>query len=112
VLGVGLTWTSDGPVHLDGTDGPNNGWLIVIVTAFAIGWMRSMARGSWVGVAGVLGTAVVIAWTAGENWLDSRAVYGSRASFGLLLVVAASIALAASAAMRAAELGTRPPAAR
>ena len=83
----------------------------MIVSAFAIGWMRSMARGSWVGVAGVLGTVIVIAWTAAENWLDSRAVYAAKASFGLLLVVAASIVLAASAAMRAAELRSRPPAA-
>jgi hypothetical protein len=106
LLGAFLTWTSDGGVHLGGTEGPNNGWLIVIVSALGISWTRSMARGSWVGVAGVLGTAVVIAWTAVENWVDSRAVFGASASFGLLLVVAASIALASSAVLRGVELST------
>jgi hypothetical protein len=105
-LGAFLTWTSDGDVRLGGTDGPNNGWLIVIVAAFATGWARPMARGSWIGVAGVLGSAVVIAWTAVHNWLDSRAVYGASARLGLLLVVAASIALALSAILRAVELWT------
>jgi hypothetical protein len=104
VAGTFLTWTSDGPVHLDGIDGPNNGWLVVIVSAFAIGWTRAMARGSWFGVAGVLGSAGVIAWTAAATWLDSRAVFGATASFGLFLVLAASVALAASAVLHAVGL--------
>ena len=104
VFGVLLTWTSDGPVDLDGTQGPNNGWLIVIVSAFALAWLRSMERGSWVGVIGVLGSALVIVWTATENWVDSRAVVGASASFGLLLVLAAGLALGCSAVVRAVEL--------
>jgi hypothetical protein len=48
-IGVLLTWTSDGPVRLDGMQGPNNGWLVLIVAAFAVGWTRSMLRGSWAG---------------------------------------------------------------
>ena len=48
VVGVFLTWTTDEPVTLNGTQGPNNGWLVVIVAAFALGWTWSMAeaRGS------------------------------------------------------------------
>ena len=69
-------------MRLDGTQGPNNGWLVLIVAAFALGWIRSMARGSWVGVLGVLGAAVVIGWTAIENWLDSRDVLGATAATG------------------------------
>ena len=38
VIGVFLTWTADDPVTLNGTQGPNNGWLAVIVAAFALGW--------------------------------------------------------------------------
>jgi hypothetical protein len=94
-------------VRLDGIQGPNNGWLVLIVAAFALGWARSMNGGSWIGVVGVLGAAIVIAWTAVENWLDSRAVYGATASFGLLLVLAASIALAAAAVARASDLAQR-----
>jgi uncharacterized membrane protein YhhN len=99
-----LTWTKDGSVHLDGTQGPNNGWLVLIVAAFALGWTRPMARGSWVGVIGVLGASGVMGWTAIENWLDSRDVFGATASYGLLLVVAASVALGGASVARAVEL--------
>ena len=77
MVGVFSTWASDGPVTLNGTQGPNNGWLVLIVAAFALGWTRSMTRGSWVGVAGVLGAAVVMAWTAIENWRDNQDVLGA-----------------------------------
>ena len=103
LLGVFLVWTRDGPVELDGTDGPNNGWLVVIVCAFAACWARSMARGSWFGVIGVLGSAAVIAWTALENWLDSRAALDAGAGIGLLLVLIAAAGLASSAILAAVE---------
>jgi hypothetical protein len=109
-IGVFLTWTSDGPVELDGTQGPNNGWLILIASAFALAWLRSMERGSWVGVIGVLGSSLVMARTAAENWAESRAVVGASVSFGLLLVLAAAIALACSTVVRAVELARRRPA--
>lgn len=97
VVGVFLPWTHDGPVRLDGTQGPNNGWLVVIVALLALAWVRPMARGSWVGVAGVLGAALVIAATALENWLDGRRVLEGTVGFGLLLVIAAGVVLAATA---------------
>ena len=103
-MGVFSTWTSEGPLTLNGTQGPNNGWLVVIVAAFAIGWIRALARGSWFGVVGVLGVALVMAWTAVESWLDGRGVVGSSAGRGLLLVVAASVVLAGAAVARGAEL--------
>ena len=99
-----MTWTSDGPLRLDGTQGPNNGWLVLIVAAFALAWTRSLARGSWTAVIGVLGASVVMCWTAIENWRDSRDVLGATASFGLLLVVAASVALAAAAVATGVKL--------
>ena len=107
MIGVFSTWTDDGPVTLNGTQGPNNGWLIVIVAAFALGWTRSLVRGSWIGVAGVLGAALVMGWTALESWLDNRAVLGATASYGLVLVVAASVALAGAAIARGVELARR-----
>lgn len=97
---------------LNGTQGPNNGWLVVIVAAFALAWTRSMARGSWVGVIAVAGASVVMGWTAVENWLDNRAVLHARASYGLVLVVVASVALGGAAVARAVELATRSRAAR
>jgi hypothetical protein len=103
VIGVFLTWTSDEPVTLNGTQGPNNGWLAVIVAAFALGWTWPLRRGSWIGIVGVLGAAAVIAWTAIENWLDNRDALGASASFGLILVVAASVVLAALAVATALQ---------
>ena len=94
-------------MQLDGTEGPDNGWLVLIVAAFAIGWTRSMNRGSRLGVLGVFGASVVIAWTAFENWLDNRAVFGAEASYGLTLVVAATVVLAGAAVARGVELAQR-----
>lgn len=91
-------------MDLDGTQGPNNGWLVLIVAAFALGWTRSLARGSWTGVLGVLGASVVMGWTAVQNWLDSRDVFAAAASFGLLLVLAAAFALGGAAVARAVML--------
>ena len=92
-LGAFLPWSSDGPVRLDGTEGPNNGWLVLIVAALALTCVRSMARGSWVGVLGVLGAGLVIGWIAIGNWVDNRQVIDATVSYGLLIVVAASVAL-------------------
>jgi hypothetical protein len=94
-------------VQLDGTEGPDNGWLVLIVAAFAIGWTRSMNRGSFLGVLGVFGASVVIASTAVENWLDNRAVFGAEASYGLVLVMAASLVLAVTAVAHGVELAQR-----
>ena len=103
-LGVFLPWTTDGPVELDGTEGPHNGWLVLVVALFALGWLRSLHDGSWVGVVGVAGAGVVIVWTAVESWLGYRAVTGGRPAVGLVLVVAGGVALAAVAVARAGQL--------
>lgn len=104
VIGVFTTWLTDDPVTLNGAQGPHNGWLVVIVAVLAVFWARSMARGSWVGVVGVAGSAVVIGWTAVENWRDGRDVLGASVGYGLVLVVAASILLGGAAVARCVEL--------
>jgi hypothetical protein len=106
--GVFATWTSAGPVGLDGVEGPNNGWLVLILAGLALAWTRSMIRGSWTGVVGVFGAGVVMGWAALESWLDARDAAGASAGWGLLLVVLASAALAASAVDRGVELASRP----
>lgn len=102
LVGVFVTWVADGPVKLDGTQGPNNGWLAVIMAGLALLWVRML--GSWVGVIGVLGSGLVISWTALENWLDARATIGASAGLGLVLVLAGGVALAAVALLQAVEL--------
>ena len=101
LVGVFVTWVADGPVKLDGIQGPNNGWLAVIMAALALVWIRML--GSWVGVIGVLGCGLVIFWTALENWLDARATIGVSAAPGLVLVLAGSAVLTAAAVVRAVE---------
>jgi hypothetical protein len=103
-LGVFLPWTVDGPVELDGTEGPHNGWLVLFVALFALGWLRSLRAGSWIGVVGVGGAGIVIVWTALESWLGYRAVTGGRPAVGLVLVVAGGATLAALAVLRAGEV--------
>jgi membrane-bound ClpP family serine protease len=102
LVGVFLTWIADGPVRLDGTQGPNNGWLSLIMAGLALLWIRML--GSWVGVIGVLGSGLVIFWTALENWLDSRATIGASAAPGLALVLAGSAVLSAAAVVGAVQL--------
>jgi hypothetical protein len=100
--GVLVPWTRDGAVRLDGLEGPNNGWLVLILALLALGWAGPMSRGSWVGVAGVGGAGVLMGWTALESWLDARPAAGP--AWGLFLVVAASAALAGAAVVRGLEL--------
>jgi len=102
LVGVFATWVADGPVRLDGTQGPNNGWLVVIAAGLALLWIRML--GSWPGVSGVLGSGLVIGWTALENWLDARATIGASVKSGMVLVLAASVALMVVAVMQGVEL--------
>jgi hypothetical protein len=101
LVGVFVTWVGDESVRLDGTEGPNNGWLVFLVALLALVWIRLLD--SWVGVIGVAGSGVVIAWTAIESWLGVRATTEASAAFGLVLVVAAGVALLAVAVMRVWE---------
>jgi hypothetical protein len=104
LVGVFCTWLADGNVTLNGSQGPNNGWLCVLLAGPAYLWTRSMERGSWAGIVGVLGSALVIGWTAAENWLDAHDVLGAGVSYGLLVVLAASALLAAAAVARGVSL--------
>ena len=108
VVGVFCTWLAQGHLTLSGIEGPNNGWLCVLLAAPAFLWARSMERGSWFGVVGVLGSALVIGWTATENWLDASRVLDAGVSYGLLLVLAACVVLAAVAVVRAVSLLREP----
>jgi hypothetical protein len=107
VIGVFSTWATAGSVTLNGTEGPNNGWLIVVLAVPVLFWSRMMERDSWtgwIGTAGVLGASLVIVWTAVENWSDNREILDASVGHGLVLVVAAGAALALAAAFRGIEL--------
>jgi uncharacterized membrane protein YhhN len=100
VLGVLATWTSADGVRLDGVEGPNNGWLVLVLAVLALAWTRPLARGSRVGIVGVAGAGVAMAWTALESWLDGRRVFEGRVGIGLVLVIAAGVVLVATSVSR------------
>jgi cardiolipin synthase len=112
LVGVFCTWLTDGPLTLNGTEGPNNAWLCVLLAGPAFLWATRMEHGSRVGVAGVLACSLVMGWTTAENWVDGRRVLGAGASYGLLLVVAASAVLASAAVFRGLSLLRDPAGAR
>ena len=107
VVGVFSTWTKDGAVTLNGIQGPNDGWLVLILVVPALLWARMTERGSWVGIVGLLGASLVMFWTAIEDWRDGRDVLGASVGYGLLLVVAGSLVLAVIAVAGAVELVRR-----
>ena len=107
VVGVFSTWTAAGPVTLNGTQGPHNGWLVVILALPTIWWARMMEGRSWrgaIGAAGVLGASIVMCGTALESSADAREVLDASLGHGLVLVVAGCIVLAALAVLRGVEL--------
>lgn len=97
LVGTFSTWATAGSVTLNGVEGPNDGWLVVILAVCAVGWARMMLRGSWVGAVGVLGASLVIAWTAYEDRRDARDVLEASTGHGLVLVAAGSVVLGATA---------------
>jgi cardiolipin synthase A/B len=109
-VGVFCTWTNAGPVSLNGTQGPNDGWLVLVALAVALGCLRSLARGWWFAVTAVAGCALVVGWVAIEDWRENAAVLDADVGYGLVLVLVGSIAVAAAAVMRGVQLarGTVP----
>jgi hypothetical protein len=101
IVGVLGTWRSDGPVSLDGLEGPNNGWLVIVLAAFSLVGVRSLARGSWPGVLTVLAAAAVMIYTTVGSMRDGDQVVGGSAGWGAWLTLAASCVLAAVALVAA-----------
>jgi hypothetical protein len=107
VLGVFCTWTKIGPATLNGTEGPNDGWLVVIVAVLALGWARMMGRclpSGAIGALGALGAGLVICWTAIESWVDNKRVLDASVGYGLLLSLTGGAALALAAVLRCVYL--------
>lgn len=103
IVGVFATWLADGAVTMNGVEGPNDGWLVLILALFVLAWTPALLRGSWVAVLGVLGSALVMGLSALGDWLDWREVTGAHGSYGLLLVAISSFVLAAAAVWAAAR---------
>jgi cardiolipin synthase len=101
IAGVFGTWRNAGPVSLDGFEGPNNGWLVIIFALIALAGVRSTSRGSWLGIVTVLGGAGVVLFTAIENVVDDNSVLGGSSGWGVWLTIVASTVLAGAALVAA-----------
>jgi hypothetical protein len=110
IVGVFGTWRSADPVSLNGFEGPDNGWLVVIFALVALTGVRALGRGSWLGVVTVVGSGAVMAWAATESVLEDDDVLGGRSGWGVWLTIAASLVLAGAAvlvAVRRTGIGQR-----
>ena len=97
-VGVFGTWATTGPVSLSGIQGPNNGWLVVIFAAIGAAGLKAASRGSWLGVAAVLGGSAVVVWTALKSASQNADALDADIGWGLWLTLAGA-ALAAAAAV-------------
>lgn len=101
IAGVFGTWRSAGAVSLDGFEGPQNGWLVVIFGLIALAGLRSLGRGGWLGIVLVLICAAAMLVAPAQSLADDT--LGGGSGWGVWLTIVASAALAAVALGAAAE---------
>jgi cardiolipin synthase len=99
--GVFGRWWSTGPVSLNGFDGPNNGWLVIIFALIALAGISATSRGSWLGIVTVFGSAVAMTFIAVENVVDDGDVLGGSSGWGVWLSIASSVVLGGAAVVAA-----------
>ncbi len=101
IVGVFGTWRNAGPVSLDGFEGPNNGWLVIIFALIALAGVGALSRGSWLGIVTVAGSAAVMIFAPVHDLVDGNDVLGGSSGWGLWMTVAASAVLAGCAVLAA-----------
>jgi hypothetical protein len=94
IVGVFGTWRKAGAVSLDGVQGPHNGWLVIIFALIALAGVGALARGSWLGIITVFGSAAVMIFTAVHDVVNDNAVIQGSSGWSVWLTVAASAVLA------------------
>ena len=92
-------------MSLNGTQGPHDGWLVggprgPGAPLGPLAWRAGRGSAWWAFSARPL----VIGWAVLTSWRDSREVLEASVGYGLLLVFAASLALAAAGLARGVEL--------
>jgi hypothetical protein len=97
IVGVLGNWRTAGPVSLNGLEGPHNGWIVIIFGLIALAAAGALARGSWLGVVTVLGSAVVMLGSTIQDLRGDNAVLGGSSGWGIWLTIAASGFLAGAA---------------
>jgi hypothetical protein len=103
IIGAFGTWRNTDAGSLDGLQGPHNGWLVVVFALIALSAVPAMSRGSWPALVAVLGSTVVMIFTAVENVVDDGSVLGGSSGWGVWLTLAASTLLAGAAVATVVE---------
>jgi len=98
IVGVFGTWRSASPVSLDGVEGPQNGWLVIVFGLIALAGVGAAARGSWIGILLVFGCGAVMTYGAATSLADDGAMLGGSSGWWLTLVASAGLAALALAA--------------
>lgn len=103
VVGVFGTWRSSGAVSLDGFQGPNNGWLVIVFGLIALAGVGAAARGSWIGIVLVVGCSAAMTYGAVRSLVDDGSVIGGSSGWGIWLTMVASVALPVCAVLGAVQ---------
>ena len=77
IVGVFGTWSTSGPVSLNGVEGSHNGWLVIIFALIALAGVRSLARLGWLGIAAVLEGGAIMLYTTVDDLVDQEDIDGS-----------------------------------
>ena len=96
IVGVFGTWSTSGPVSLNGVEGSHNGWLVIIFALIALTGVRSLARLGWLGIAAVFeGGAVMLYTTISDlsalednHWSSGWGIWLTSVMSGFLVVIA------------------------
>ena len=102
IVGVFGTWSTSGPVSLNGVDGSHNGWIVIIFALIALTGVRSLARGGWLGIAAVLEAGAIMLYTSVSDLVAHDDIHWS-SGWGIWLTIVMSGVLVALAVFAAVE---------
>jgi hypothetical protein len=113
IVGVFGTWSTSGPVSLNGVEGSHNGWIVIIFALIALTGVRSLARGGWLGIAAVLEAGAIMLYTSVSDLVAHDDIHWS-SGWGIWLTIVMSGVLVALAVFAAVERirGNTPAGAR
>jgi hypothetical protein len=102
IVGVFGTWSTSGPVSLNGVEGSHNGWLVILFGLIALTGVHSLARGGWLGIAAVLEGGSIMLYTSVSDLVDHQAIHWG-SGWGIWLTIVMSGVLVALAVYAAVE---------
>ncbi|HEY2354455.1 MAG TPA: hypothetical protein VGH79_06120 [Gaiellaceae bacterium] len=100
IVGVFGTWSTSGPVSLNGVEGSHNGWIVLIFALLALTAVPSLARGGWLGIVAVLEFSAFMLYTAIADLLAHDDIHWG-SGWGIWLTIIMSGVLAALAVFAA-----------